>query len=132
MPLLGTASAFFISIAFTLGLATASMAAASTAKGQISVTQVMAMLDQASSNPTASQVLTAYLAGVGETAAIIMDFAAKTDGPPLAACGTRITLDDKAVRRALEAQPKGRWQQMAATPLIVRDMIKRAGCALAD
>ncbi|MCG2921785.1 hypothetical protein KZ305_27250, partial [Escherichia coli] len=69
---------------------------------------------------------------VGETAAIIMDFAAKTDGSPPAACATRITLDDKAVRRALEAQPKGRWQQTAATLLIVRDMIKRAGCALAD
>ncbi|MDX7324768.1 hypothetical protein SJ307_22845, partial [Providencia rettgeri] len=75
MPLLGTASASFISTAFALGLATASMAAASTAKGQISVTQVMAMLDQASSNPTAGQVLTAYLAGVGETAAIIIDLA---------------------------------------------------------
>jgi len=48
------------------------------------------------------------------------------------AMASRITLDDKAVRHALEAQPKGRWQQMAATPLIVRDMIKRAGCALAD
>ncbi|MDA4630693.1 hypothetical protein NZA98_06135, partial [Escherichia coli] len=99
MPLLGTASASFISTAFALGLATASMAAASTAKGQISVTQVMAMLDQASSNPTAGQVLTAYLAGVGETAAIIIDLAAKADSSPLATCATRIALDDKAVRR---------------------------------
>lgn len=55
-----------------------------------------------------------------------------TQAMPLAVCGTRIALDDKAVRRALEAQPKGRWQHMAATPLIVHDMIKRAGCALAD
>lgn len=132
MPLLKTCGALLISTAFTLGLTTVSMAAASTAKGRISVTQVMAMLDQASSNPTASQVLTAYLAGVGETAAVIIDVAAKTDGSPLAVCRTRIILDDKAVRRALEAQPKDRWQQTAATPLIVRDMIKRAGCKLAD
>lgn len=121
-----------ISTAIALGLTTTSFAAASTAKGQISVTQVMAMLDQVSSNPTAGQVLTAYLAGVGETAAVVIDLAAKTDGSPLAACRTRITLDDKAVRHSLEAQPKNQWQQTAATPLIVRDMIRRAGCKLAD
>jgi hypothetical protein len=62
----------------------------------------------------------------------MVDFAAKTDGSPLAACRTRITLDDKAVRRSLETQPKSQWQQVAATPLIVRDMIKRAGCKLTD
>jgi len=38
----------------------------STQSGAISVAQVTQMLDQASGNRTAQQVLTAYLAGVGE------------------------------------------------------------------
>ncbi|QND51340.1 chlorophyllide reductase [Phyllobacterium sp. 628] len=121
-----------ISTAIALGLTAPSFAAASTAKGEISIIQVMAMLDQAPSNPAANQVLTAYLGGIGETVGVMVDLAAKPEGSPLTACRTRIALDVKSVRRALETQPKSQWQQMAATPLIVRDMIKRAGCRLTD
>jgi hypothetical protein len=104
------------------------LAGASTSRGQISVTQVREMLDQARTNPTARQVLTAYLAGVGETAGTLMD-AARKDAPQ-AACKGRLSLDDKAALRALEsaAPDPALWAETAATPLILRDMLKRAGC----
>ncbi len=101
---------------------------ASTSRGQISVAQARAMLDQAASNPTARQVLTAYLAGIGETAGTMMDAAGQQ------ACQRRLSLDDKIALQALErAAPNANlWAETAATPLILRDMLKRANCRVAD
>ncbi|MCC8978242.1 hypothetical protein H8A92_05230, partial [Bradyrhizobium sp. 10BB] len=56
-----------------LVLTTAAHAQPSTSHGQISVAQVRAMLDQAATNPTARQTLTAYLAGTGEAAGWLLD-----------------------------------------------------------
>ncbi|QDW41185.1 chlorophyllide reductase [Bradyrhizobium sp. KBS0727] len=104
----------------------------STSRGQISVAQVRAMLDQAATNPTARQTLTAYLAGAGETAGWLLDVAAD-QGFSQHGCARRLSLDDKAARQALEANPpKASPAETAATPLIVRDMLKRAGCRLSE
>ena len=89
------------------------------------------MLDQAATNPAARQVLTAYLAGAGETAGWLLD-AAADQGAPLQSCTRRLSLDDKTARQALQASAPGPAAETAATPLIVRDMLKRAGCRLAD
>ena len=112
----------------TLCAASPALAGPSTSQGQISVTQVMEMLDKAPTNPTARQVLTAYLAGLGETASAMID--ASTIGAPRLACKGRLQLDAPAVRRVLEAIPPAthRWDETPATPIIVRDLIQRAGC----
>ncbi|MDI4236262.1 chlorophyllide reductase [Bradyrhizobium sp. Arg237L] len=119
-------------IASVFVLIAAAHAQPSTSRAQISVAQVKAMLDQASTNPTARQVLTAYLAAAGETAGWLLD-AARDQGLPLPPCARRLTLDAKNARDAIEGAPNtAPSTETAATPLIVRDMLKRAGCRLAD
>jgi hypothetical protein len=105
----------------------------STSRGQISVAQVRTMLDQAATNPIARQTLTAYLAGTGETAGWLVDAAAERGLPPQP-CARRLSLDDTTVRQALaRSAPNASFPgETAATPLIVRDMLKRAGCRLTD
>jgi hypothetical protein len=111
-------------------LVTAAQAQPSTSRAQISVAQVKAMLDQSATNPTARQVLIAYLAGAGETAGWLLD-AARDQGLLLQPCARRLTLDAKNAREAIEA-PSGTVAstETPATPLIVRDMLRRAGCRL--
>jgi hypothetical protein len=110
--------------------ATAVFAESSTSRGQISVAQVRAMLDQAATNLTARQTLTAYLAGAGETAGWLIDAAAKQGLSQ--SCTRHLSLDDKSARQALEGSAPGPATETAATPLIVHDMLKRAGCRLTD
>ncbi len=111
-----------------LCIASPALAGPSTSQGQISIAQVMEMLDKAPTNSTARQVLTAYLAGLGETASAMVD-AGKNSALPLT-CKSRLQLHASAVRRALEAVPPTthRWDETPATPVIVRDLIQRAGC----
>ncbi|PAY10878.1 chlorophyllide reductase [Bradyrhizobium sp. UFLA03-84] len=108
-------------------LATAAQAQPSTSRGQISVAQVRAMLDQAATNPTARQTLTAYLAGSGETAGWLLDSARGL--PP---CTRRLTLDAQQARDAIATAPATAAAETPATPLIIRDMLRRAGCRLAE
>jgi hypothetical protein len=121
------AAAIFVCIAVGTTVAAAE---SSTSRGQISVAQVKAMLNQAATNPTARQTLTAYLAGAGETAGWLLD--AATDQGLKHSCTRRLSLDDKTARQALEATAPGLAAETAATPLIVHDMLKRAGCRLPD
>ena len=124
------AAAIFVGIAAGTVMASAE---SSTSRGQISVAQVRTMLDQAATNPIARQTLTAYLAGAGETAGWLVDAAAERGLPPQP-CARRLSLDDKTVRQVLErsASNASLPAETAATPLIVRDMLKRAGCRLTD
>ena len=105
-------------------------AESSTSRGQISVAQVRAMLDQAATSPTARQTLAAYLAGAGETAGWLIDTAARNGSSP--SCTRPLSLDDKTARQALQGSAPGLATETAATPLIVDDMLKRAGCRLAE
>lgn len=89
-------------------------------KGAISVAQVMQMLDQAPTNRIAEQVLTAYLSGVGETAGVVVSIGGVS-------CQELLDLSAHDVRRALASASQG-GDGAAATPLIVRDMLARAGC----
>lgn len=94
------------------------LAASSTDRGEISVAQVREMLEAAASKPQARQLLVAYLAGVGETAGI------------LAKCKSNLNLDTAVVAAALDAgaPDASRWSQTPATPIIVADLVARAGC----
>lgn len=96
-------------------------AAPSTAQGQISVAQVQEMLERAPANPAAQQVLTAYLAGIGETA----DATLGTSG---ASCRKPMSLSAADVSQAVRAAGGASAATVAATPIIVRDMLARAGC----
>ncbi|MGJ4890648.1 chlorophyllide reductase [Bradyrhizobium sp. HKCCYLR20261] len=99
-----------------------SSAASSTSQGLISVAQVIQMLEKAPTDRTAQQVLTAYLAGVGEAAGAVASMGRAT-------CRTSLNLSAAQAGQALSsaaAAPDA--AQTPATPLIVRDMLDRAGC----
>lgn len=115
-------------VAAVYGASVPSIAAPSTSKGEVSVAQVEEMLSKASTDKTARQVLMAYLAGMGEAAGVLV--AAGSDAQ-LARCKGRLSLSEAQARRALEtAKSSGTRNEIAATPLILRDMMKRAGCRL--
>lgn len=112
--------------ALIVGLAAASLAAPalatpSTTRGHVSVAQVMHMLDTAPHDRMAQQVLTAYLAGVGETASIMA-------GMGDAICRTTLSLSAENVRRAVTVFGAGNEAEAPATRVIVQDMLERAGC----
>lgn len=110
-----------LSVSFTQIVALA-QAAPSTSRGQISVAQVIQMLDKAPADRVAEQVLTAYLAGVGEAAGIAVDIGR-------ASCARTLNLAADHVRQAVSvAAGKPDAAEVAATPLIVRDMLERARC----
>jgi len=120
------------SAAILVGLAigtTGLSAEPSTSRGQISVAQAMTILDTAATNPAARQTLVAYLAGTGETAGWMLD-AGADQGLPRHICARRLSLDDKSARQALASTAPDLAAETAATPLIVADMLKRAGCRL--
>ena len=122
MPLVRTVPMTIAGWASCLVLILPAHAEPSTKAGAISVAQIVQMLDQAPSNRTAQQVLIAYLGGVGEAAGAVLD----GGGAP---CRRPLTLTAADVRSALAAASGGaEASQSAATPLIVRDMLARAGC----
>ncbi len=96
-------------------------AAPSTPRGQISVAQVQDMLDRAPTDKTAQQVLTAYLAGIGETADATLSISG-------ASCRTPMSLSSADVRTAIRTAGGQDAAAVAATPIIARDMLARAGC----
>lgn len=119
----------FILFAAFSGLSSPSVAAPSTAQGQVSVAQVVEMLDKAPAERVARQVLTAYLSGLGEAAGVLLT--ARSDAK-LARCSKPLSLSDSQARQALAAASRRKDRnEIAATPLLLSDMIKRAGCRFA-
>lgn len=112
-------------------LSNTAVALPSTAKGQVSVAQVMEMIAKAGSSSVAKQVLVAYVAGVGESAGAILD--TMGDDAPVS-CRQAFSLDTGSLRIVLEngAPKQQSWAQTPATPLIIADMIKRAGCRIGN
>lgn len=129
MPSFKCKIAVAIAAVVTLMAPFAAIALPSTAKGQISVGQVMEMIEKADTSPIARQTLVAYVAGVGEAAGVIVDTIGKGGSVP---CRSAFSLDTGSVRAALAAgaPSQGSWAQTPATPLIVADMVKRAGCRI--
>lgn len=102
-------------------LATPSRAAPSTSRGLISVAQVLQMLDKSPTDPTARQVLTAYLAGVGEAASAVTSMGG-------AMCRAPLSLSADSARQALKTVAARDMAETPATALIVKDALNRAGC----
>lgn len=112
----------FIAAASAVVTMSPSSAAPSTSRGLISVAQVVQMLEKAPTDRTAQQVLTAYLAGVGEAAGAVASMGRAT-------CRTSLNLSVADVGQALSSAAAGQAAaETPATPLIVRDMLDRAGC----
>lgn len=112
----------FIAAASAVVTMSPSSAAPSTSRGLISVAQVVQMLEQAPTDRTAQQVLTAYLAGVGEAAGAVASMERAT-------CRTSLNLSAATVGQALSSAAAAQdAAETPATPLIVRDMLDRAGC----
>ncbi|TGD94979.1 hypothetical protein EU555_30160 [Methylobacterium nonmethylotrophicum] len=89
------------------------------------------MLDDAPHNPAARQTLTAYLAGVGEATGAVVQ-AARPRERSSGLCRTALGIDDGAARRVLGAIALERRAETPATPLLVADMLARAGCRLPE
>lgn len=97
-------------------------AAPSTSQGQISVAQVLDMVEKAPKDATARNVLTAYLGGLGEAAGMLVSLKPGS-------CAKSLSLDANRVRQVLaNGMAAGRQVETAATPIILRDMLDRAGC----
>lgn len=108
--------------ALALPMLTPAPALSATASApRITVMQVMAMLERAPGDPVAAQVLTAYLAGLGETAGAMIESGGVS-------CRAPLTLDGETARRALAAATGASAAAEPATPLILGDMLDRAGC----
>ncbi|MDB5528084.1 MAG: hypothetical protein JWR51_1187 [Devosia sp.] len=121
-------SLYAVAIILVLSMAPA-FAAPSTSKGQISVAQVLELLEKSGSDSAARNAVVAYLAGVGETAGLLMaDERVQRAG--LLNCQTALSLADTNVATALKAAAPDRAgrEQIAATPIILIDMFARAGC----
>jgi hypothetical protein len=107
----------------------AAQAASSTSKGQISVAQVLEMVTRAQSDPAARTTVIAYLAGVGEATGLMVSEAQARGATPVH-CTNSFNLDENVAVAALSAAAPDQslWAETAATPIIIADMFRRAGC----
>jgi hypothetical protein len=103
-------------------------AAPSTSRGNISVAQAIEMIDKAATDPAARLNAMAYLFGVGETVGFI--FSQSSLGASLPQCQSGFSLDTGQVAAALRAAApdQSTWSETLATPIIVTDLLARAGC----
>lgn len=103
-------------------------AAPSTSTGQLSVAQLVEILQGAETDGSKQQVLTAYLAGLGETVGLMIGNAGSYGAT--IRCERPMSLDVKVVTEAIRrsAGNQSNWGETAATPILVADIIERAGC----
>lgn len=116
-------------LALLLLLASPALAAPTTSSGRISITQVMEMAERARTEPAARNTIIAYLAGLGETAGLMVSEAVARGAKPLACTGS-FTLDETVAVAALSAAvpDQSSWAETPATPILLADLFARAGC----
>jgi len=114
-------------LALSLGLALPAQAAPSTPDGEISVAQVVDLLERSATDNAARNAAMAYLAGVGETTGLLVAEAGRR-APASITCIRPLALSSAAVLAALSRVEKGTRDKTAATPILVDDMLRRAGC----
>lgn len=119
-----------LSVLALLALSVApAIAAPTTSTGRISVTQVMEMVQRARNDAAARNTIVAYLAGVGETAGLIVSEAVVRGATPLK-CTNSFNLSEDVALAALSAgaPDTASWAETPATPIILADLFARAGC----
>ncbi len=110
-----------------LALALPAAATPSTSAGEISVAQVVDLLRRSPTDNAARNAAMAYLAGVGETTGLLIREAGLR-APKSIACTRPLGMSSAAALAALSRTDKARWKETAATPILVEDMMGRAGC----
>jgi hypothetical protein len=105
------------------------VAAPTTSTGRISVSQVMEMAQRARSDAAARDTVIAYLAGIGETAGLVVSEAVARGATPLE-CTASFSLSEETAISALSAgaPDPSSWAETPATPIILADLFARAGC----
>lgn len=103
-------------------------AAPTTSTGQVSVAQLVEALHGAAADPVKAQVLTAYLAGLGETVGIML--AGSANYGAKISCQRAIAVDSKLVEAAIKRVGGGEpaYAETAASPILVAELLDRAGC----
>lgn len=103
-------------------------ASAASARNQVTVGEIARALDQADTDPTKRQMLTAYLAGLGEAVGIMLASAPQYGAS--ITCERALALDFDVVARALSRArgSNSARAETAATPLLVAEILDRAGC----
>ncbi len=124
MNALGTA---VLSFSLALGLAVPAQATPSTPTGAISVAQVVELIQRAPKDNAARNAAMAYLAGVGEATGMLVEEAARRSSGSIT-CSSPISISSAAALAALARTGQAQWEKTAATPILVEDMLTRAGC----
>ncbi|MBB3773592.1 hypothetical protein FHS55_004234 [Angulomicrobium tetraedrale] len=114
-------------LALSLGLALPAQANPSTLTGAISVAQVVDLIQRSPQDNAARNAAMAYLAGVGETTGLLVAEAGQRSSVSIA-CARPLGISSSAALAALSRADKGTWDKTAATPILVEDMLSRAGC----
>ena len=118
--------AFLAAVAGALVLTVPVQAASSTSKGQISITQVVQLIEQSSQDNAARNAAMAYLAGVGEATGLLVAESARR--PSGVSCQSALSISSESALAAVSRTARGKWSETAATPILVEDMLDRAGC----
>ena len=93
--------------------------------GPLSVAKILDLFDTVETDPEAGKLLFAYLSGIGESTGVLAAKAGQL-GADLK-CAHPFSLDIDSVQAALR-RAGGAPDQRAATPVIIEDMLSRAGC----
>lgn len=93
--------------------------------GPLSVAKILELFDTVETDPEAGKLLFAYLSGIGESTGMLVAKASQL-GADLK-CAHPFTLGADSVQAALR-RAGGAPEQRAATPVIIEDMLQRAGC----
>ncbi|SHO66036.1 hypothetical protein SAMN02745172_02686 [Pseudoxanthobacter soli DSM 19599] len=114
-------------LTLSLGLALPAQATPSTPTGAISVAQVVELIERAPTDNAARNAAMAYLAGVGETTGLLVAEAGRRSSIRMT-CSRPLGISSDAALAAFARTDKATWGKTAATPILVEDMLSRAGC----
>lgn len=114
-------------LTLSLGLALPAQATPSTPTGAISVAQVVDLIQHAPTDNAARNAAMAYLAGVGEATGLLVAEAGRRSSIRMT-CSRSLGISSDAALAAFARADKATWDKTAATPILVEDMLSRAGC----
>ncbi len=114
-------------LTLSLGLALPAEATPTTPAGEISVAQVVDLIQRSPKDTAARNAAIAYLAGVGETTGLLVAEAERRSSVSIT-CARPLGISSVAAFAVLSRTDKATWTKTAATPILVEDMLNRAGC----
>lgn len=116
-----------IAILLSIALCLPAQSAPSTSAGQISVAQVIDLIQRSPSDNGARNAAMAYLSGVGEATGLLIASARERASDSIV-CSGALGMSSQAALAALSRLDPQSWAETAATPILVDDMLARADC----